>query len=87
MAYVMTAEEYRKALEHYGLTQAKAAMLFNGKSDRTGRRWAAEGAPFHVALILSMMHRRGLTVDYIDGLGSKWRKRLKKGGNHESTAG
>jgi hypothetical protein len=73
----MSPVEFRKALEHFSITQEDAARLFNGTANRSGRRWARNGAPFHVALILSMMHRRKLSVRYIDEVGEKWRKQMK----------
>jgi hypothetical protein len=76
--YVLPPEQYRKALKYYGLTQGQAQQLFNGRANRTGRRWVAEGAPFHVALILSLMHRLHLTPRYIDEMGEKWRKQMKE---------
>ena len=75
MKYPMTRKEYRAALEEMELTQAKAAWLFNGKSDRSGRRWASEGAPYHVALIIALMQEFELTPEHIEALGRKYRKR------------
>jgi hypothetical protein len=77
MRQAMTAKQFRKALNHYGLTQEQAAALFNGTPNRSGRRWAAGGAPFHVALILTLMHRLDLSPDLIKGLGDKWRRQMK----------
>lgn len=36
----MTADEYRAAIEHLGLSQVAAARLL-GVDDRTSRRWAS----------------------------------------------
>ena len=77
MNYPMTKKEYRAALEEWELTQGRAAWLFNGKSDRSGRRWAAEGAPYHVALIISLMQEFELTPEHIEALGRKYRKRME----------
>lgn len=75
MKYPMSRKDYRAAIEELGLTQARAAWLFNGKSDRSGRRWASEGAPYHVALIISLMQEFELTPEHIESLGRKWRKK------------
>jgi len=71
----MSKREYRAFLEEHELTQGRAAWLFNGKSDRSGRRWAGEGAPYHVALIIAMMQEFELTPEYIEALGRKYRKK------------
>lgn len=75
MKYPMSKKEYRAALEEWDLTQAKAAWLFNGKSDRSGRRWASEGAPYHVALIIALMQEFELTPEHIEALGRKYRRK------------
>ena len=75
MKYPMSKKEYRAVLEEWNLTQARAAYLFNGKSDRSGRRWASEGAPYHVALIISLMQEFELTPEHIEALGRKYRKK------------
>jgi hypothetical protein len=72
--YPMSKDEYRQAIEKLGLTQARAAWLLNGKSDRSGRRWANEGAPYHIALILTMMEEFGLTSEHIEAIGRRWRE-------------
>jgi hypothetical protein len=75
MKYAMNKREYRAALDEWDLTQERAAWLFNGKSARSGRRWANEGAPFHVALIIALMQEFELTPEHIEALGARWRKR------------
>jgi len=77
MLYPMTKKEYRAVLKHYELTQARAAWLFNGKSDRSGRRWATEGAPYHVALIVEMMLKFKLKPKHIEALGRKYHRRIE----------
>ena len=47
----------------FGLTQGRAGLLFNGKSRDSGRRWAAAGAPYHVALIITIMREYELLPD------------------------
>lgn len=76
MKYPMSRKEYRAALEEMDLTQGRAAFLFNGKSSRSGRRWASEGAPYHVALIIALMQEFELTPEHIEALGRKYRKRV-----------
>lgn len=71
----MTSQQYRKALARYNLTQGDAGWLFGGKTRTSGRRWAAEGVPFHVALILTLMDELNLSPDDIENYGAKWRKR------------
>lgn len=75
--YPMTRKEYRAALDEFDLSQEQAAWLFNGKSDRSGRRWAAEGAPYHVALIVAMMQKCRLKAKHIEALGRKYRHRIE----------
>lgn len=80
MKYPMTRKEFRAALDEFKLTQGRAAWLFTGKSDRSGRRWAVEGAPYHVALIIALMQEFELTPEHIQALGAKWRRRLEDRG-------
>jgi heme oxygenase len=49
----VSAAVYAKHLERLGLTQEGAAKLFGG-GGRTGQRWAAEGAPLPVVMIMSL---------------------------------
>jgi hypothetical protein len=73
MANAMNREEYLSALKELGVSQQRAAWLFNGKSARSGRRWAREGAPYHVALIIALMQEFELTPEHIEALGRQWR--------------
>jgi hypothetical protein len=73
----MSKKEYRAALEDMNLTQGRAAYLFNGKSDRSGRRWASEGAPFAVALIIALMQEFELEPEHIEALGRRYRKKIE----------
>jgi len=75
----MTREEYRDALAEMDLSQDKAAYLFTGKSGRTGRRWADDGAPFYVALIIALMRKYRLTPQQIGLLGRPYRKLVALG--------
>jgi hypothetical protein len=47
----MTPAIYRAHLARLGLTQEAAGVFFGG-SARTGQRWAAEGPPLPVAMLL-----------------------------------
>ena len=47
----MTPEAYRRRLEALGLTQEAAGELF-GTSRRSGQRWASEGPPLAVSMVL-----------------------------------
>jgi len=80
MSYPMSREAYRKAIKQLNLTQEEAALLFNGKSARSGRRWALHGAPYHVALILLLMENFGITADDIEMLTERLHKRLASAG-------
>ena len=75
---VMPGKQYKAALERYGITQGQASWLFNGKSRTSGRRWAAEGAPYTVALMIAVMDYYGITPDDIEELGAPWRKKTPK---------
>jgi len=74
MSNPMTREEYRDALAEMELSQDNAAYLFTGKTGRTGRRWAKDGAPFYVALIIALMRKYDLSPADIGSLGRPWRK-------------
>lgn len=47
----MTPEAYRKRIEALGLTQEEAGRILGGSS-RSGQRWASEGPPVTVAMLL-----------------------------------
>jgi len=47
----MGGEEYRKRIAALGLTQEQAGELF-GATGRTGQRWASDGPPKAVAMLL-----------------------------------
>ena len=70
----MSSKQYREALQRLKLTQAHAAWLFNGKSRASGRRWAQEGAPYHVALLLTIMRERHISAKAVEHYGAQWRK-------------
>lgn len=62
----MTAKQYRAAIEQLGLSQRSAARFLR-IDERTSRRWAAEGAPPHVGLLLRLMIERGIKPEEVDG--------------------
>jgi hypothetical protein len=74
----MTAQQYRKALQEFELTQGRAGWLFGGKTLASGRRWAAEGPPYHVSLILTLMREYGIDPEDIEELGARWRRKNNK---------
>jgi hypothetical protein len=71
----MSAAAYRKALASLELSQGRAGWLFGGKTQTSGRHWAAVGAPYHVALLLRLMKLYDLTPDDIDEIGAPYRRR------------
>lgn len=68
----MTPDAYRSAIERLGLSQVGAGE-FLGASERTSRRWAADGAPRSVELALLAsceLMDFGWTLDQIQDLGT-----------------
>lgn len=65
---MMTANQYRAAIEKLGLTQNGAAA-FLGVSERTGRRFALGevAVPSSVAMLLRLMIRLKLTTKDVSG--------------------
>jgi len=78
MSPPMTPGKYRAALGRYNLTQGRASWLFGGKTKTSGRRWAAEGAPYSVALLIAIMDTYQITPDDLDELGAPWRAKKKR---------
>jgi hypothetical protein len=58
----MNGAAYRKHLARLSLSQEEAGILF-GASPRTGQRWANDGPPLSVAVLLVLVQRFDLTVD------------------------
>lgn len=50
----MTAKQYRAAIAKLGLSQRAAAKFF-GVNERTSRRWAKDGAPSVVEMLLQIL--------------------------------
>lgn len=63
----MSAEEFRAALERLELTQTGTAGADSllGISERTSRRWAVDGPPDSVAMLLRLMMFFELTPDNV----------------------
>lgn len=61
----MDSDEYRRALAALGLNQtgATGADQFLGVSERTARRWAVDGPPLAVAMLLRLMVARKMRPD------------------------
>lgn len=55
----MTSDEFRKALSDLGQTQAAFARFIE-VDERTVRRWATDGPPRSIALLLGLMQRFGV---------------------------
>lgn len=51
---MMTAEQYKIALDHLNLTHRQAAKAL-GVGYRTSQRYAMQGAPLHIALALEAL--------------------------------
>lgn len=61
----MTPDDFRATLERLGLTQVGLARLV-GSGERSARRWAEQGAPEAVAIILRLLEARKITVADIE---------------------
>ena len=75
MSYPMSPKQYQAALDEFKLSQGEASLIFGGKSNRSGRRWARDGAPYHIALLISVMREYKIMVEDIEALGARWRKK------------
>lgn len=67
MAGSMDADQFRAALERLGLTQtgANGVNTFLDVSERTSRRWAVDGPPDAVAMLLRLMISKKLTPAHV----------------------
>ena len=71
----MSPDAYRKRLASLDLTQEQAGEVF-GASARSGQRWAAEGPPLPVAVVLLLVGNDRAKRDRVaDKLAIKWRAR------------
>lgn len=64
----MTAKDYRAAIEQLGLSQERAGLFF-GVSPRTGQRYASEGPPKVVAMLLRIMLEYKISVQRAEVVG------------------
>ena len=71
----MSPDAYRKRLASLDLTQEQAGELF-GASARSGQRWAAEGPPLPVAIVLLLV---GNDRAKLDRVADKSHFRLRTG--------
>jgi hypothetical protein len=60
----MTPKQYKAALEELGLSQERAGEWL-GLSPRTGQRYAADGPPKAVAMLLKLMLKHRLRPEDI----------------------
>jgi hypothetical protein len=71
----MSPDAYCKRLTSLNLTQEQAGEVF-GVSASTGQRWAAEGPPLPVAIVLLLVGNDRAKLDRVaDKLAIKWRAR------------
>lgn len=61
----MTPDEYRAALERLGMTQVGFARLV-GSGERSSRRWAEQGAPGAVAILLRLLDAGKITTKDVE---------------------
>lgn len=57
----MNREQYRAAIKACGFQTQGAAAKFFHANERTGRRWAKDGCPEVVAMMLRLMIRKKLS--------------------------
>lgn len=80
---IMSPEQYRTIIrERFKLTQ-EAAGVFFGSSIRTGQKWAADGPPPAVAMLLNLMDFSEMPPEEVESIlrsmhGRKSRKHAKK---------
>ena len=67
IAKLMTANQFRSALDRLSLTQAGAARLV-GVDERTARRWALgeRSMPEPVAILLRLLMARKITAEDVE---------------------
>lgn len=67
MAGSMDADQFRAALERLGMTQTgnNGVDAFLDVSERTSRRWAVEGPPDAVAMLLRLMISKRLSPAHV----------------------
>jgi hypothetical protein len=60
----MTASQFRAALDRLGLSQLKAAKLFD-VGERTARRWAEVGTTGPVSILIRLMVAGKVSVEEV----------------------
>lgn len=75
MSRPMSAKQYKAALADFKISQSYAGWIFGGKSKDSGRLWPAEGAPYYVAVIISLMRIYNITPEEIEEIGAPFRKK------------
>lgn len=68
----MSPEAYRTRIEALGLTQEAAGELF-GTSRRSGQRWASEGPPMAVSMVLLTVGKDRAALDRLQKKAIKLR--------------
>jgi hypothetical protein len=69
----MSAKQYKAALADFKLSQSRAGWIFGGKSQNSGRLWPSEGAPYYVAVIISLMRIYNIPPGDIEEIGAVFR--------------
>ena len=69
----MSPEAYRSRIEALGLTQEAAGELF-GTSRRSGQRWASEGPPQAVSMVLLAIGKDRQALDRLQKKAIKLRR-------------
>lgn len=73
----MNGNQYQTALRRLGLNKDEAARFLR-VSDRTSRTYAVQGAQPVVAMLLTVMLEKGITVDEIDAIMKRKPSRAKR---------
>ena len=70
-------QEYRKFLNDFDLTQARAAALLADATSRTGRRWATEETPipYSIALLIAIIRCYSIDIEDLEELGKPFHTR------------
>lgn len=61
----MNANDYRAAIKHLGMSQRRAARFFEA-GPATGSRWAKDGPPAAIAMMLNLMIALHVKPAWID---------------------
>jgi hypothetical protein len=69
----VSPEAYRSRIEALGLTQEAAGELF-GTSARSGQRWASEGPPLAVSMVLLAVGKDRMALNRLQKKAIKLRR-------------